>query len=80
MGVAESTLHLALYEQMKIFISRRSQEVNDGAREKTTRDHTAIWASISGAAGISKLFAVLIGYPHEVCLLLIPSPGNKTLN
>ena len=79
LGVAESTLHLALYEQMKILISRRREKEFDGAREKTTWDHTIAWASMSGAAGVSKLFAVLVGYPHEVGLLLLPSPGTKTM-
>ncbi|KAI9670764.1 MAG: hypothetical protein M1817_003874 [Caeruleum heppii] len=66
LGAAESTLHLALYEQMKILLARRAQRVEVLARDKTTWDQAADWFSNGGAAGISKLIAVSIGYPHEV--------------
>ena len=66
LGVAESTLHLTLYEQMKISISRRKEMVRSDVRGKTSWDHAADWVGMSAAAGISKLFSVLVGYPHEV--------------
>jgi len=66
LGVAESTLHLALYEQMKMLLARRKKGEGSSARDRTTWDQAADWLSNSGAAGASKLIAVLIGYPHEV--------------
>ena len=63
LGAAETTLHLVLYEQMKIHIARC---------EKTSLDRSENWIGVSAAAGISKLLAALVAYPHEVLILLRP--------
>ena len=57
LGAAETTLHLVLYEQMKIHIARP---------EKTSLDRSENWIGVSAAAGMSKLLAALVAYPHEV--------------
>lgn len=72
LGAAETTLHLTLYEQMKILLARKEQKVDGTARDKTTRDQVADWASASGAAAASKLLAGLVAYPHEVIFMPIP--------
>ena len=70
---AETTLHLTLYEQMKILLARKEERVDSTARGKTTWDQVADWASTSGAAAASKLLAGLVAYPHEVNM-----PVSKT--
>ncbi|RLV94521.1 Mitochondrial carrier protein RIM2 [Spathaspora sp. JA1] len=67
LGGVESTLQWVLYEQMRIFINKRSLERHgsDGAT-KTTRDNIMEWCARSGAAGAAKFIASLITYPHEV--------------
>lgn len=67
LGGVESTLQWVLYEQMKIFIQKRSQELHGSRGEtKTTRDYIYEWSARSGAAGAAKFIASLITYPHEV--------------
>ncbi|CRG84982.1 putative mitochondrial carrier C688,09 [Talaromyces islandicus] len=64
LGVIETTLHLAMYERMKGFLAKQNENAvnQDGKRlNKTTQG-----IALSGAAGFSKLLAVLIAYPHEV--------------
>lgn len=65
LGGAESTLQWVLYEQMKLFINRRSIE-SHSIHTKTTKDHILEWSARSGAAGAAKFIASLITYPHEV--------------
>jgi len=69
LGAAESTLHLALYEQLKILLARRGQRTYGDARENTNWDQGKNWVSTSTAAGASKLLAVLVSYPHEVSII-----------
>lgn len=59
LGGVESTLQWVLYEQMKIFISRRS-------RDADSENGLGAWAARLGAAGAAKFIASLITYPHEV--------------
>jgi len=66
LGAAESTLHLTVYEQFKILLTRRQKWLVSNPRERKTWDQVLDWAGIGGAAGASKLLAVLIAYPHEV--------------
>jgi len=61
LGAAETTLHLGLYEQMKIWAKRRKERGRD-----TVMDKVAEWTGSSGAAGLSKLLVGLVAYPHEV--------------
>ncbi|KAL8703854.1 MAG: hypothetical protein Q9201_002969 [Fulgogasparrea decipioides] len=57
LGAAETTLHLVLYEQMKIRMTRR---------ETTTPNRNENWLDVGAAAGSSKLLTALVAYPHEV--------------
>ncbi len=66
LGAAESTLHLTVYEQLKILLARRQKMLFRNPRERKIWDQVLDWAGIGGAAGTSKLLAVLIAYPHEV--------------
>ncbi|ABN66546.1 predicted protein [Scheffersomyces stipitis CBS 6054] len=67
LGGVESTLQWVLYEQMRMFIHRRSLALHgDDPSSKTTRDHIIEWSARSGAAGAAKFIASLITYPHEV--------------
>ncbi|KAK2758226.1 hypothetical protein FQN54_004070 [Arachnomyces sp. PD_36] len=61
LGVIETTLHLTTYEQMKGVLARR----NNLEGEEKMGDFLHGF-SLSAAAGISKLVAVLVAYPHEV--------------
>ncbi|KAK6457160.1 mitochondrial carrier domain-containing protein [Scheffersomyces xylosifermentans] len=67
LGAVESTLQWVLYEQMRMFINKRSLELHGNNPEnKTTKDHILEWSARSGAAGAAKFIASLITYPHEV--------------
>ncbi|KAK6465368.1 mitochondrial carrier domain-containing protein [Scheffersomyces coipomensis] len=67
LGGVESTLQWVLYEQMRMFINKRSIELHGtDPNNKTTRDHVLEWSARSGAAGAAKFIASLITYPHEV--------------
>lgn len=57
LGAAETTLHLALYEQLKILMVRQGRE---------TKQDWEAGVGASAAAGASKFIASLIAYPHEV--------------
>ncbi|CAN6599724.1 mitochondrial nicotinamide adenine dinucleotide transporter 2 [Trichomonascus vanleenenianus] len=65
LGVVESSLQWVLYERMKSFILRR-----DAKRirhdEPSRLDFFFNWCATSGSAGLAKLTASLITYPHEV--------------
>ncbi|KAI9804808.1 MAG: hypothetical protein M1825_001176 [Sarcosagium campestre] len=67
LGALETTLHLAMYEQMKLRFARGGNRARESSsRAETLWDQTVDWLGTSGAGGISKLVAILIGYPHEV--------------
>jgi solute carrier family 25 protein 33/36 len=68
LGVIETTLHLAMYERMKDFLAKQNAANQYGQPVNQASQGIAL----SGAAGFSKLLAVLIAYPHEVRLLSIP--------
>lgn len=71
LGVAESALHLVLYERLKEISQSSttvSQKVTDRQRV-SQRNHWDIILShigVGGSAGIAKLIAGVIAYPHEV--------------
>lgn len=75
LGVTESTLQWVLYEQMKMSLAKREQRVEASGHLPTSWDVTVSWMGKAGSAGIAKLFAALITYPHEV----IHSRGNSCL-
>ncbi|KAF2870181.1 mitochondrial carrier domain-containing protein [Massariosphaeria phaeospora] len=64
LGTVETALHLVLYERLKMLYSRVLGGIN--LQNSTGRDELIKWVSTSGAAGSSKLAAVLMTYPHEV--------------
>lgn len=68
LGVAESTLHWILYEQMKRSLALREERILLSGREKNWWDHTVGWTGKVGAAGAAKLVASVLTYPHEVSL------------
>lgn len=65
LGVTESTLHRVLHEQMKIILKRGPD------RNQTFWDRATDLGGRIGAAGSSKLLAVLVAYPHEVIILFV---------
>ncbi|KAI4833708.1 carrier protein Rim2p/Mrs12p [Aureobasidium sp. EXF-8845] len=71
LGVAESALHLVLYERFKE-MSQGSiampQEVLDRNRmsQRKRWDIILSYIGVGGSAGIAKLIAGVIAYPHEV--------------
>ncbi|RCK67673.1 Mitochondrial carrier protein RIM2 [Candida viswanathii] len=67
LGGIESTIQWVLYEQMRMFINKRSLQIHGtDPSNKTTKDHVLEWSARSGAAGLAKFMASLITYPHEV--------------
>ncbi|KAI5955928.1 RIM2 [Candida jiufengensis] len=67
LGGIESTIQWVLYEQMRLFINKRSLQVHGtNPTNKKTKDHILEWSARSGAAGLAKFMASLITYPHEV--------------
>ena len=66
LGVSESTLQWVLYEQMKLYLSRRETRIITLGKPKTAWDDAVGWTGKFGAAGSAKLFAATITYPHEV--------------
>ena len=71
LGVAESALHLVLYERIKE-ISQSSVDIPQKVSDcKLPSQHTPwhrvlSYLGIGGSAGIAKLIAGAIAYPHEV--------------
>ncbi|KAI9038590.1 putative mitochondrial carrier protein (Rim2) [Aspergillus affinis] len=61
LGVIETTLHLASYERMKVMLANQNKLQNEKKNNELSQG-----LILSGAAGLSKLIAVLIAYPHEV--------------
>ncbi|ODV89226.1 hypothetical protein CANCADRAFT_3858 [Tortispora caseinolytica NRRL Y-17796] len=66
LGVVESTLQWILYERMKTFVSQKEQSRQARGLEITTTDKFLGWAAKSGAAGLAKVVASILTYPHEV--------------
>ncbi|WEW55121.1 hypothetical protein PRK78_000549 [Emydomyces testavorans] len=66
LGAAETTFHLALYEQLKLLFARGGQTTDHDGRYKASSHQTQDWIGVSAAAGLSKLLAALVAYPHEV--------------
>lgn len=64
LGTAESSIQWTLYEQMRKFIRKRDEHRHrEGGHVPNV---FANWCATSGAAGLAKLLASLITYPHEV--------------
>lgn len=83
LGAIETTLHLASYERFKGSIIGSG---NGDSHNKTKLGGLSQGAALSGAAGLSKLLAVLVAYPHEVRIQLLvytfggyPKPTNRSL-
>lgn len=66
LGVTESTLQWFLYEQGKLYLSRREAQLIASGRNPTVWDQTLHWSGKLGAAGGAKFFAAIVTYPHEV--------------
>lgn len=66
LGVAESTLHWVLYEQLKAMLRQRDERIALSGRARTAWDDAAGWMGKVGAAGGAKLVAAVLAYPHEV--------------
>lgn len=72
LGVAESTLQWVLYEQMKMRLASREERLKMSGRPPTKWDDTVSWTGKAGSAGVAKLCAALLTYPHEVGLPRLP--------
>jgi len=70
LGVSESTLQWMLYEQMKVALAKRQQRLQVSGQQRTRWDGVLDWGGKAGAAGVAKLFAAVLTYPHEVCLCI----------
>ena len=66
LGVTESTLQWVLYEQMKLYLSGREDNLIASGRQPSYWDKTVSWAGKIAGAGTAKFFAAMITYPHEV--------------
>lgn len=66
LGVAESTLQWVLYEQGKLYLSRREERIALANRAPTHWDAAVSWTGQIVVAGGAKFFAALLTYPHEV--------------
>lgn len=66
LGSIESTIQWILYEQMKILINKRSERLKKEGNVRTNLSAAFDWFARSGGAGLAKLIASLITYPHEV--------------
>ncbi|KAL0951828.1 hypothetical protein HGRIS_008491 [Hohenbuehelia grisea] len=68
LGAVETVLHLVLYEQLKQLF--RPMAIGpDAPNDVTWGQAVRTWLGTSGAAGFAKLAAVVVTYPHEVCML-----------
>jgi len=81
LGVAESALHLVLYERLKEVSQRStavSREVLDRQRSSLRKPWDIIlsYVGVSGSAAIAKLIAGVIAYPHEVSAPFISMDDN----
>jgi len=81
LGVAESALHLVLYERLKE-ISQSSTavppEVSDHRRSSQRKpwDIMLSYVGVGGSSAIAKLIAGVIAYPHEVSTPFNPMDIN----
>ena len=66
LGVSESTLQWVLYEQMKLYLSRRQERLLALGQKSTIWDRIVDWNGKVTAAGTAKFFAAIVTYPHEV--------------
>ncbi|CAG7964895.1 hypothetical protein N7519_009387 [Penicillium mononematosum] len=67
LGVTESSLQWVMYEQMKMYLARRDAlKQADPAYDYTSWDSAELWGGRITAAGLAKLVAAAITYPHEV--------------
>lgn len=66
LGVGESTLHWVLYEQMKMRLKKHQGGLVQDYKQKSPWNQVVDLGGRIGAAGGSKLIAVLLAYPHEV--------------
>jgi hypothetical protein len=66
LGVTESTLHWVLYEQMKTQLKKRQERFLSDGKPNSLCDQALDLGGRIGAAGSSKLFAIMVTYPHEV--------------
>lgn len=70
LGVTESTLQWVLYEQMKLWLrerqERRGREMTLKGLEGSGWDKASNLTGMTFAAGLAKLTATVITYPHEV--------------
>lgn len=67
LGVTESTLQWVIYEQMKIILGRREETKRaDPKYEFGSWDVAELWGGRIVSAGVAKLFAAALTYPHEV--------------
>jgi solute carrier family 25 protein 33/36 len=66
LGITESTLQWVLYERMKGYLAQRKSRATANGRAMTGWDEFIDIGGKLGAAGIAKLFAAALTYPHEV--------------
>jgi len=66
LGAAESTLHWVLYEQMKGALRRRELRIAASGKPMSAWDQVVNWTGEAGSAGVAKLLASILTYPHEV--------------
>ena len=67
LGTAEAVIHLVLYERLKLLFSRSLVDSKNSAVLKLNEN--VQWISVTGVAGLAKVAAVLMTYPHEVTCL-----------
>jgi len=67
LGVTESTLQWIMYEQMKMFLGRREEaKLADSNHVYGYWDTVELWGGRVASAGLAKLVAAALTYPHEV--------------
>ena len=84
LGVTESTLQFVLYEQMKLSLRERQEKrgrlLAAQGIEGSGWDKTVNIAGMTLAAGLAKLTATIITYPHEVCDFRYPDVTAVPIN
>lgn len=66
LGVAESTIQWVLYEQLKLLLRKREDRLRLSGRAATAWDHSVSASGLTVSAGVAKLVATVVTYPHEV--------------
>jgi solute carrier family 25, member 33/36 len=66
LGVAESTLHWMMYENIKRRLAAREARVRASGRPRSWWDRTVEWSGNFVGAGVAKGIATVLTYPHEV--------------